>query len=167
MEFSLPPSRLRAPIGGVRELVSYTRRMSLSRAMDSHKPYLERVAQLIPGEFVSAHLFIQGMVYNHITLRDFFIELSAVFLFLLLPFYLWKLRGVTTLKQILLTMGSFVVWVLAVSLPVHQRSGLDPLVGSIILPLWTLLVPVLAAPSAAASSPAAADEAASGASQER
>ncbi|MDE2718176.1 MAG: hypothetical protein OXI33_14355 [Chloroflexota bacterium] len=128
------------------------------------KQHLERVAQLIPAEVVAAHLAIQGLVYNQITIRDLAIELSAGVLLVLLPFYL-RARGVTATKQIVLTMGSFVAWVLAVSLPVHQRSGLDPLWGSIVLILWSVVAAV-AAPKAAGSSPDADDEAASERGQE-
>ena len=91
-------------------------------------------------------------MYSQIRIRDSAIEASAGVLLCLLPFYLRRL-GVTNKKQIFLTMGSFIVWVLAVSLPVHQRSGVDPLWGSIILILWTAVIPVLAAPQAAGSAP--------------
>ena len=124
----------------------------MSRTMDSPMPYLEKVTQLIPAEIVAAHLTIQGLVYSQIRIRDIAIEISAGVFFLGLPFYLRWLRGVTTTKQIVLTMGSFVAWVFAVSLPVHQRSGVDPLWGSIMLILWTTIVaPVLAAPGSAGS----------------
>jgi len=126
----------------------------MNRTIDSQTPYLERVAQLIPAEVVAAHLTIQGLVYSHITIRDIAIEISAVVLLALLPFYLRRL-GVATKKQIFLTMGSFVTWVLAVSLPVHQRFGVDPLWGSVILILWTAVIPVLAAPAAAVPAPVA------------
>ena len=124
----------------------------MSRAIDSHTTHLERVVQLIPAEVVAAHLTIQGLVYSQIRIRDSAIEASAVVLLLLLPLYLRRL-GVTTKRQIVLTMESFIVWVLAVSLPVHQRSGVDPLWGSIILILWTVVISVLAAPRAAGSGP--------------
>ena len=124
----------------------------MSRVIDSHTTYLERVTQLIPAEVVAAHLTIQGLVYSQIRIRDIAIEVSAGVLLALLPFYLLRL-GITTKKQIFLTMGSFMTWVLAVSLPVHQRSGVDPLWGSIILILWTAVIPVFAAPGTAGSGP--------------
>ena len=122
----------------------------MSRNIDSHTTYMDRVAQLIPSEVVAAHLTIQGLVYSQITIRDPAIEVSALVLLVVLPFYLRRL-GVTSTKQILLTMGSFIAWVLAVSLPVHQRFGLDPIWGSIILILWTTVIPVLVAPGVAGS----------------
>ena len=124
----------------------------MSRAIDSQTTYLDRVAQLVPSEVVAAHLTIQGLVYSQIRIRDTAIEISAIVLLCLLPFYLRRL-GVTSKKQIFLTMGSFVAWVFAVSLPVHQRFDFDPLWGSIILVLWTAVIPVLAAPAAAGSGP--------------
>ena len=125
----------------------------MNRAIDSHTTYLDRVAQLIPSEVVAAHLTIQGLVYSQIRIRDIAIEISALVLLVVLPFYLQRL-GVTSKKQIFLTMGSFVAWVFAVSLPVHQRFGVDPIWGSIILILWTVVIPVLAIPGAAGSGPA-------------
>ena len=130
----------------------------MSRAIDSHTTYVDRVAQLIPAEVVAAHLTIQGLVYSQIRIRDIAIEISAVVLLVLLPFYLRQL-GVTSLKQLFLTMGSFIAWVLAVSLPVHQRFGWDPLWGSIILILWTAVIPVLAVPGQAGSRPRVGDAA--------
>ena len=127
--------------------------MFLRRAIDSHTPYRERVAKLIPAEIVATHLAIQGLVYSRIAMRDIAIEISAVALFLGLPFYLWRVLGVTSKTQIALTMGSFVAWVLAVSLPVHQRFGWDPLWGSIILMLWTPVIPLFAAPPAVGNAP--------------
>lgn len=127
------------------------------------KQALERVAQMIPTEVVAAHLAIQGLVYNQITIRDIAIELSAGVLLVFLFFYLRWLGA--TPKRIVLTMGSFVVWVLAVSLPVHQRFGIDPLWGSIVLILWSV-VTAFPARSAAGSSPDAGDKAASEGSQE-
>lgn len=127
--------------------------MSMRRAIDSHTPYLERVVQLIPAEIVAVHLALQGLVYNQVTLRDLVIEISAGVLFILLPFYLWRVLGVKTGIQITLTMGSFLVWVLAVSLPVHQRLEVDPLWGSIILILWTTVIPVIAGPTVTESHP--------------
>ena len=117
----------------------------MNRNIDSRTTYMDRVAQLIPSEVVAAHLTIQGLVFNEITIRDRAIEVSALVLFVVLPFYLRRL-GVTSTKQILLTMGSFIAWVLAVSLPVHQRFGINPIWGSIILILWTTIIPVLVAP---------------------
>ena len=122
----------------------------MNRNIDSRTTYMDRVAQLIPSEVVAAHLTIQGLVYNQITIRDPAIEVSALVLLVVLPFYLRRL-GVTSTKQILLTMGSFIAWVLAVSLPVHQRFGIDPIWGSIILILWTTIIPVLVAPGVAGS----------------
>ena len=126
----------------------------MRRAIDSQTTYLDRVVQLIPSEIVAAHLTIQGLVYSQIRIRDIAIEISAVVLLVVLPFYLQRL-GVTSKKQIFLTMGSFVAWILAVSLPVHQRFGLDPIWGSIILILWTVVIPVLAIPGTAGPGPAA------------
>ena len=119
----------------------------MSRAIQPDTPYLERVTQLIPAEIVAAHLTIQGLVFSRILIRDLAIEISAVCLLVILPFYLARVQSITSKRQILLTMGSFVVWVVAVSLPVYQRVGMDPAWGSVILILWTIAIPPLASPS--------------------
>lgn len=121
----------------------------MRRANDSHTTYLERVEQLIPTKVVGGHLAIQGLVYNHITIRDIAIEISAGVFLIVLFVYLRHVGA--KWKRIALTMGSFVAWVLAVSLPVHQRLGIDPLWGSIILILWSASTGLLDADDMAAS----------------
>ncbi len=139
--------------------------MSLYKVTNSYRSYVDRVAQLIPTEIVAAHLTIQGLVYSHITIRDIAIEISALVFFLLLPSYLTRVVGVTAKKQIFLTMGSFVFWVLAVSLPVHQRFGINPIWGSIALIFWTVVTTVLASPNVTEPYPDAEGEAESRKSQ--
>jgi hypothetical protein len=113
----------------------------MPRANNSYTTYLERVEQLIPTKVVGGHLAIQGLVYNQITMRDIAIEISAGVFLISLFFYLRHVGA--TWQRIALTMGSFVAWVLAVSLPVHQRLGIDPLWGSIILILWSAVTGLL------------------------
>ena len=104
--------------------------------------YLDRLVQLIPAEIVAAYLAVQGLVWHRDAVRDLVLEVSAVFLLLLLPLYLWKLHGVRSKLKILLTMGSFVVWAFALSTPVYTGWSLDPIWGSIALILWTTAIPV-------------------------
>ena len=105
--------------------------------------YLDRLVQLIPAEIVAAHLAVQGLVVNRTDVRDLALEISAGILLVFLPLYLWRLHGVRSTLKILLTMGSFVVWVGAVSSPVYTRWIVDPTWGSIALILWTTVMPVL------------------------
>lgn len=104
--------------------------------------YLDRLVKLIPAEIVAAHLAIQGLVANDISMRNLGIEISAGVLLLILPIYLRRLHGVRTMSRTLLTMVSFVVWVVAVSSPVYTRFDIDPIWGSIALILWTTVVPI-------------------------
>ena len=105
--------------------------------------YLDRLVQLIPTEIVAAYLAVHGIVATREdAVRDLILEVSAGVLLLVLPLYLWRLHGVRSGFQILLTMGSFVVWVAAVSIPLYTRWSLDPVWGSIALILWTTVIPV-------------------------
>ena len=105
--------------------------------------YLDRLVQLIPAEIVAAHLAVQGLVVNNLEVRNLALEVSAGVLLLVLPLYLWRLHGIRSWLQILLTMGSFVVWVSAVSFPVYTRLSMDPVWASIALILWTTVIPAL------------------------
>ena len=105
--------------------------------------YLDRLVQLIPAEIVAAHLAVQGVVANNIDTRNLALEISAGVLFVLLPLYLWRLQGVRSALKILLTMGSFVIWVYAVSSPVYTRWSLEPVWGSVALILWTTVIPAI------------------------
>ena len=105
--------------------------------------YLERLVELIPAEIVAAHLAVQGLVANHIDFRNLGLEISAGVLLMVLPLYLRRIHGVDSWLKVLLTMGSFIVWVCAVSSPVYRRWILDPIWCSIALILWTTIMPVL------------------------
>ena len=115
----------------------------MARTITADHTYLDRLVQLIPAEIIAAHLAVQDLVVNQILVRERALEVSAGFLFVLIPFYLWFAHEVRSKLQIALTMGSFVIWVMAVSLPFYQRPGLDPVWGSVALILWTTAIPAI------------------------
>lgn len=92
---------------------------------------------------MAAHLAVQGVVANSIDTRNLALEISAGVLFVLLPVYLRRLQGVRSVLKILLTMGSFGIWVYAVSSPVYTRWSLEPVWGSVALILWTTVIPAI------------------------
>ena len=114
----------------------------MTHTMRPNGSYLDRLVQLIPAEIVAAYLAVQGLVATRDAVRDQILEVSFVCLLLVLPFYLWRLHGVRSRLNILLTMGSFVVWTFVVSIPVYTRWSLDPVWGSVALILWTTVIPV-------------------------
>ena len=103
--------------------------------------YLNRLTQLIPTEIVAAHLAVQGLVADEITIRNTGLEASAAILLFALPFYQWRIQGVRSITKVLLTMCSFIVWVIAVSSPLYTRWSIDPTWGAIALIIWTTVVP--------------------------
>lgn len=115
----------------------------MNKTIGPSASYLDRLVQLIPTEIVAAHLAVQGLVANSIDVRNLALEVSAGVLLLILPFYLWRVHGVRSMLKILLTMGSFVIWVYAVSSPIYRGMALDPVWGSIALILWTTMLPAI------------------------
>ena len=113
----------------------------MTRVITADSTYLDRLASLIPAEIVAAHLAVQDIVYNQPGVRDISLEVSAVFLLLLLPFYLRFARAVRSKLQIGVTMVSFLVWVVAVSAPFYQRISVDATLGTVALILWTTAIP--------------------------
>lgn len=121
--------------------------------IEVNKPdsYQSKLLKLIPSEIIGVYLTIYGIIkstYGNITYNDTSgIIIWVVFgiLLLLTPFYLKYVMKVTKFMQIVLTTLGFVIWVLTIGGPFStfdtNDSKLMPLLGAIILPIYTLFIP--------------------------
>lgn len=128
--------------------------------MSGSKPddYLTIVAKLIPADVISVYLavfnIIKQLVHSDTTQHTLqwiiFIGIGAI-----LPFYLWRVAGVKDKKQIVLSAIAYLIWVLSLGGPFSQWGELKPeTIGAIILPIYTLVVPILTYPVTAQNPPA-------------
>lgn len=116
----------------------------MPRNISKTNTYADKLFKLIPAEWVSAYIAIKGILDSEPTATHAIYYLTVVALFILLPFYLRYVAGVKTSSQIVVTMFSFVVWVISLGGDyVGSISWYQPCYGSILLILWTLAIPIL------------------------
>jgi hypothetical protein len=116
--------------------------------------YKDRLLKLIPGEVVATYITIDGIIPPGEAMAKWVALIVALILLLAIPLYMIKIYEVKSWKQIGFTMGAFIVWLYSLggpfelwtlpsNLPLHV-----PFIGSILLILWTLLVPIVVTPPA-------------------
>jgi hypothetical protein len=106
--------------------------------------YFDRLFKYIPAELVAGYIFVLGVV-KQLTdageIRVFQWLLFIVFC-ILTPLYLWRVQKVAKLQQHAISLLSFIVWVFALGGPFALCSWYNPVYGSILLPVFTLLVAI-------------------------
>jgi len=109
--------------------------------------YFDRLFKYIPAELVAGYIFVIGVV-KQLTdageIRVFQWLLFALFC-ILTPLYLWRVQKVLKIQQHVISLLSFIVWVFALGGPFALCSWYNPVYGSILLPVFTLLVAIWAA----------------------
>ena len=121
----------------------------MDRTSSSNESYVDRLVRLIPAEVVAAYVAVQGLVAGFDTqvAANRALEVTACGLLVVLPLFAWRVQGVRSVLQIILAMGSFVVWAAAVSAGIYTGDlstgslKQDRVWTSIVLVLWTTLVP--------------------------
>lgn len=102
--------------------------------------YLDRLFKYIPAELVAGYIFVTG-VMKQITdaseVRILQWVLFAVFC-ILTPLYLWRIQKVKKIRQHLISLLSFIVWIFALGGPFALYSWYNPVYGQILLPVFTL-----------------------------
>ena len=108
--------------------------------------FKDRLVKLIPSEIVTAYITIQGIIKGAEIKGDENALLWCVFIVLLIitPLYLYYTTNVRKWGQIILTTIGFVIWVIVIGGPIQYILDYPAeFVGSIILILYTLFIPVL------------------------
>ncbi|GHN02299.1 hypothetical protein WSM22_37880 [Cytophagales bacterium WSM2-2] len=113
---------------------------------ESVNDFKDRLVKLIPSEVVTAYVTIFGLIKsaNQISeaLRGWLQWGAFGVLLILTPFYLVLVSNVKSKMQIVFTTIAFVIWVIVVGGPFDKLlGGASGLVGSILLILYTLLIP--------------------------
>ena len=108
--------------------------------------FKDRLVKLIPSEIVTAYITIQGIIKGAEIKGDENALLWCVFIVLLIitPLYLYYATNVRKWGQIILTTVGFIIWVIVIGGPIQYILAYPAeFVGSIILILYTLFIPVL------------------------
>jgi len=116
-------------------------------------PYVSKIIKLIPADIISVYLAVFNIVKSNNLNPDGNTTLQWIVFGLVLiitPFYLKKVAQINTTKQIILCTVSFVIWVFSMGGPLDGVSigGFTAqFLGAILLPIYTLFIPLLYTPT--------------------
>jgi len=119
----------------------------MAREIRYDNVYKDRLLKLIPSEVVAAYLVIDGLIPSDAPQAGLVSLISSIILLVFVPFYLKRTMRVEKPFQILFTMLSFIVWVYSLGGPFSHYGLYTGYIGSVILVLWTLLIPFFYKPS--------------------
>jgi hypothetical protein len=123
----------------------------MTRAVNRTDNYMSRVLKYIPSEIVMAYISIDGVLrtcYNPNVWADRQVlwKLSwiiAAALTLITPLWLWRVTRVRRAPQLLISTISVPVWLFALGGPFALLDWYRPALGAIVLPLYTLMLPII------------------------
>jgi hypothetical protein len=127
----------------------------MPRSVTADDPYLNSLLKYIPTEIVGAYLAIQGFILAAKPdqgIQLLAITITSIALFVITPFYLWRLQGVTAAVQLVFSTLSFAVWVYTLGGPFVALGIQQPLIASIVLVIWSLIIPIVVKPPPAPTS---------------
>lgn len=110
--------------------------------------FKDRLVKLIPSEIVTAYITILGLIKAAAIAPEAAAWIGWVvfgILLVLTPVYLSKVASVHKKGQLIFTTIAFVIWAFAVGGPFSsliENEQLTSLIGSILLILYTLLIPI-------------------------
>ncbi|MDY6878434.1 MAG: hypothetical protein SWK90_19825 [Chloroflexota bacterium] len=123
----------------------------MTRTINRADDYLSRVLKHIPSEIVMAYISIEGVLRSsydpnvrserQILLRLLWI--TAAFLIVLTPLWLWQVMRVRRFSQLIISTLSVVLWLFALGGPFELLDWYQPAFGAVVLPLYTLIVPII------------------------
>ena len=123
----------------------------MARGVKAGDNYLSRVLKHIPSEIVMAYVSIEGVLKSSYNVkvpqqRETLMTLLwivLVALTLLTPLWLWRVMRVKRFSQLFISTLSVPVWLFALGGPFALQDWYQPAFGAIILPLYTLVVPII------------------------
>jgi hypothetical protein len=123
----------------------------MARPVKTSDDYLSRVLKHIPTEIVMAYVSIEGALrttYNPNAAheREMLLKLLwivAAALTVITPLWLWRVMRVKRFEQLFISTLSFPVWLFALGGPFAFQSWYKPALGAVVLPLYTLIVPIV------------------------
>jgi hypothetical protein len=111
--------------------------------------YLDHLTQLIPSEFIAAYLAIYNAIINANISEDYLISsyltISGIILLLILPFYIYFIKKVNSVVNIVCSCISLVIWVISIGKILEWTSWYKPVFATIFIIIWTLVSPLLVA----------------------
>lgn len=125
----------------------------MPREVNSTQSYADKLVKLVPTEIVGAYMVLSGMIgvspASSSTpggMSGVLIIVVSVILLVLTPIYLLRISHVKNVIQIVVTTLSFAVWVYTLGGPFAVMGIYYPIIASIVLVLWQMIVPLIVPP---------------------
>jgi hypothetical protein len=123
----------------------------MTRTINTADDYMSRVLKNIPSEIVMAYIAIDGVLrtsYNPNVWTDretlrMLLWITLGTLTILTPLWLWRVMRVRRTSQLFISTLSVPVWLFALGGPFSLLDWYEPAFGAIVLPLYTLIVPII------------------------
>ncbi len=119
----------------------------MARTVSSQDNYLSRVLKHIPSEIVMTYVSIDGVLrttyQNRPEILNQALWILAGVLCVMTPLWLWRVMHVRRFSQLLLSTLAFPLWLFAMGGPFTTLDWYQPALGGVVLPLYTLLVPLI------------------------
>lgn len=113
--------------------------------------YMARVLRHIPAEIVMTYVSIDGVLrttyspnlWNERRTLSILLWIVLAALTILTPLWLWRVRGIESIPRLFISTLSVPVWLFALGGPFALLDWYEPAFGAIVLPLYTLIVPIV------------------------
>ena len=117
----------------------------MAREVQVNQDYKSKLLKLIPSEIIAAYLVIEGIIPEE---RKYIgtLILSGILL-ALVPLYLKRVYRVRRLGQHIFVMVAFVLWIYSLGGPFRYLNLWEAWIGSSLLILYTLTIPLLYRPA--------------------
>jgi hypothetical protein len=118
----------------------------MAREVKTDQDYKSKLLKLIPSEIVAAYILIGGIIPAEYKFWGTLV--TAVLMLVLIPFYLRRLYDVKRLGQVVYIMIAFVIWIYTLGEPFLHWGIWQEWIGSALLILYTLTIPLFYHPRA-------------------
>jgi hypothetical protein len=108
--------------------------------------YKDRLLKYIPADVVAIYLTLMGIIAGAQpgTLKTILPWAVFVVIAIITPFYIKFVGKVTDTKQIVVGSVAFLIWAITLGAPFDQAhiSWYNPIIGALLLPFFTFLIPL-------------------------
>jgi len=104
--------------------------------------YFNRLLKYIPAEIVGLYLTLANIT-NTQSVAGWISWFVFAICLLLTPLYLWRVLKVLKSTQLIISTLSFVVWSYAIGGPFEQSGLFNNVFAAILLPIYTVLIPII------------------------
>ena len=123
----------------------------MARTINTADDYLSRVLKHIPSEIVMAYIAIDGVlrssydpnVWAERETLETLLWITLGLLTVLTPLWMYRVMRVKRPSQIFIATLSVPVWLFALGGPFALLDWYQPAFGAIVLPLYTLIIPII------------------------